>query len=144
MHIFEGDAPNTTRVTTYGSYENLVMSFGLTSAPATFCNIMNNVLYEYLNYFMVIQLDDIIIYSKTLEHYLLYLRIVLQRLGEYQLYVKIEKCELICCEIKSLSLENYYQNFTIGYSKKTTPLTDLLKKMLSGFGKVQVTRLYIL
>lgn len=103
VRIAEGDAPKTTCVTRYGSFEFLVMPFGLTNTPATFCNLMNNVLHEYLDDFVVVYLDDIVIYSRTLEDHLLHLRMVLQRLREYQFYVKMEKCEFACREIKFLS-----------------------------------------
>lgn len=93
VRIAEGDEPKTTCVTRYGSYEFLVMPFGLTNAPTTFCNLMNNVLFEYLDDFVVVYLDDIVIYSCSLEEYLIHLKVVLSRLREYQIYVKMEKCE---------------------------------------------------
>ena len=63
------DEGKTTCVTGYGSYEFLVMLFGLTNALTTFCNLMNDVLFDYLNAFVVVYLDDIVVYSQTLiEH----------------------------------------------------------------------------
>nr|XP_016487127.1 PREDICTED: RNA-directed DNA polymerase homolog [Nicotiana tabacum] len=106
VRIAEADESKTTCVTRYGSYEFLVMPFGLTNVPATFCNLMNDVLYEYLDDFVVVYLDDIVIYNRTLDEHISHLRRVLSHLREYQLYVKMEKC----------------------YSKKAAPLTDLLKK----------------
>ncbi|KAL0388132.1 UNVERIFIED_CONTAM: Retrovirus-related Pol polyprotein from transposon.6 [Sesamum radiatum] len=73
------------------------MPFGLTNAPATFCNLMNDVLYEYLDRFVVVYLDDIVIYSETLNEHVKHLRAVFQKLREYELYAKKEKCEF-CCE----------------------------------------------
>ena len=70
VRITDGDEPKTTCVTRYGSYEFLVMPFGQTNAPATFCNLMNNVLFDYLDGFVVVYLDDIVIYSRTLEEVL--------------------------------------------------------------------------
>ncbi|KAL0307331.1 UNVERIFIED_CONTAM: RNA-directed DNA polymerase [Sesamum radiatum] len=63
--VARGDEPKTTCVMRYGSFEFLVMTFGLTNAPATFCNLTNDVLYEYLDRFVVVYLDDIVI---TLKH----------------------------------------------------------------------------
>ena len=69
VRIEEGDEPKTTCVTRYGSYEFLVMPFGLTNAPATFCNLMNNVVFNYFDDFVVVYLDDIVIYSRSLEEH---------------------------------------------------------------------------
>ena len=102
VRIAEGDEPKTTCVTRYGSYEFLVMPFGLTNAPATFCNLMNNVLFYYLDDFVVVYLDDIVIYSRTLEEHVNHLSLVLSQLRKYTLYVKMEKCEFAQQEIKFL------------------------------------------
>ena len=93
VRIAEGDEPKTTCVTWYGSYEFLVMPFGLTNSPATFCNLMNDVFYEFVDHFIVIYLDDIVIYSESLEDHSEHLGKVLSKLREHQLYVKKEKCE---------------------------------------------------
>ena len=93
MRIAKGDEPKTTYVTRYGSYEFLVMSFGLTNAFATFCNLMNDVFYEFVDRFVVVYLDDIVIYSESLEDHLEHLRKVLSKLREHQLYIKKKKCE---------------------------------------------------
>lgn len=65
VRIAEGDTAKTTMVIKYGSYEFLVMPFGLTNAPATFCNLMNDVLYDFLDKMVVGYLDDIVIYSDS-------------------------------------------------------------------------------
>ena len=75
------------------------MSFGLTNAPATFCNLMNDVFYEFVDCFVVVYLDDIVIYSDSLKDHLEHLRKVLSKLREHQLYVKKEKCEFAQQEI---------------------------------------------
>ena len=93
VRIVEGGEPKTTCMTRYGSYEFLVMPFGLTNAPATFCNLMNDVFYEYVDRFVVVYLDDIVIYSESLEDHLEHLRKVLFKLREHQLFIKKEKCE---------------------------------------------------
>ncbi|WVZ76321.1 hypothetical protein U9M48_024305 [Paspalum notatum var. saurae] len=73
--------------------ELLVMSFGLTNAPAYFMNLMNKVFMEYLDKFVVVFIDDILIYSKTEEEHEEHLRLVLQKLREHKLYAKLSKCE---------------------------------------------------
>ena len=75
------------------------MPFGLTNAPATFCNLMNDVFYEFVDRFIVVYLDDIVIYSESLEDHLEHLKKVLSKLREHQLYVKKEKCEFARQEI---------------------------------------------
>ncbi|KAA0051690.1 uncharacterized protein E6C27_scaffold60G00710 [Cucumis melo var. makuwa] len=69
VRIAEGDEPKTTCVTRYGAFEFLVMPFGLTNAPATFCTLMNQVFHEYLDKFVVVYLDDIVVYSTTMEEH---------------------------------------------------------------------------
>ena len=79
--------------TRYGLYEYLVMSFGLTNAPAYFMYLMNSVFIPELDKFMVVFIDDILVYSKDEEDHAEHLRIVLSRLREHQLYAKFSKCE---------------------------------------------------
>jgi len=68
------------------------MPFGLTNAPATFCTLMNQVFHEYLDQFVVVYLDDIVVYSPTLEEHKVHLKLVFDKLRQNQLYVKKEKC----------------------------------------------------
>ena len=75
---------------------------GLTNAPATFCNLINVVFYEFEDRFVVVYLDDIVIYSESLEDHLEHLRKVLSKLMGHQLYVKNEKCEFAQQEIMFL------------------------------------------
>nr|CAD1823079.1 unnamed protein product [Ananas comosus var. bracteatus] len=86
----------------YGAFEFLVMPFGLTNAPATFCTLMNNLFHDYLDKFVVIYLDDIVVYSKTLEEHVEHLHIVFRTLKEHSLYVKKEKCYFAQKEIMFL------------------------------------------
>ena len=102
VRIAEGDQPKTACVTRYGSYEFLVMPFGLTNAPATFCTLMNKVLQPFLDRFVVVYLDDIVIYSQSLEEHVGHLRQVFWVLRENQLYVKKEKCSFAQHEIPFL------------------------------------------
>ena len=70
------------------------MPFGLTNSPAIFMCLMNNVLHKYLDKFVVVFIDDILIYSKSKEEHEEHLKIVLQVLREHQLYAKFSKCDL--------------------------------------------------
>ena len=102
MCVVEGDEAKTICVTRYGSFGFLVMPFGLTNALATFCNLMNDVIYDFLDSFVVVYLDDIVIYSPTLEDNVVHLEKVLERQRQNRLYVKKEKCEFAQTEIKFL------------------------------------------
>ena len=77
----------------YGHFEFLVMPFGLTNAPAACMDLMNRVFQPYLDQFVVVFIDDILIYSKNREDHENYLKVVLQILREKQLYAKLKKCE---------------------------------------------------
>jgi hypothetical protein len=93
LRIKEADIQKTAFVTRYGQYEFTVMSFGLTNAPAFFMNLMNKVFMEELDKFVVVFIDDILIYSKNREDHKRHLRIVLGKLRAHQLYAKLSKCE---------------------------------------------------
>jgi hypothetical protein len=80
----------------------MVISFGLTNAPAYFMYLMNSVFMPELDKFIVVFIDDILVYSKNEEEHAGYLRIVLQRLRDHRLYVKFSKCDFWLKEIKFL------------------------------------------
>jgi hypothetical protein len=93
LKIRAEDVPKTAFTTRYGLYEFLVMSFGLTNAPAYFMNLMNKVFIEYLDQFVVVFIDDILVYSQNEETHEDHLRLVLQKLRDNQLYAKFSKCD---------------------------------------------------
>uniref|UniRef100_A0A3P9M887 Gypsy retrotransposon integrase-like protein 1 n=1 Tax=Oryzias latipes TaxID=8090 RepID=A0A3P9M887_ORYLA len=93
VRMREGDEWKTAFNTPLGHFEYLVMPFGLTNAPATFQNLVNDVLRDFLNRFVFVYLDDILIYSRDLDEHTHHVREVLSRLLENRLYVKAEKCE---------------------------------------------------
>ena len=88
LWIRKADVSKTTFRTRYGHYEFLVMSFGLTNAPAAFMDLMNRVFRPYVDQFVVVFIDDILVYSKSMEEHVYHLRTVLQTLREHQLYAK--------------------------------------------------------
>ena len=93
LRVQESDVPKTAFRTRYGHYEFLVMPFGLTNVPATFMDLMNQVFQQYLDRFVIVFIDDILVYSSSSEEHLEHLRIVLQTLREQQLYAKLSKCQ---------------------------------------------------
>jgi hypothetical protein len=93
LKIRESDIPKTAFVTRYGQYEFTVMSFGLTNAPAYFMNLMNKVFMEELDKFVIVFIDDILVYSKIVEEHEQHLRVVLGKLRAHKLYAKFSKCE---------------------------------------------------
>jgi hypothetical protein len=86
----------------YGLYEYTLISFGLTNAPAYFMCLMNKVFMEYLDKFIVVFIDDILIFSKTGEEHEAHLRLVMEKLRAHQLYAKFSKCEFWLTEVAFL------------------------------------------
>ncbi|KAK1647758.1 hypothetical protein QYE76_065563 [Lolium multiflorum] len=93
IKIKKEDVPKTAFVSRYGHHEYLVVPFGLTNAPAIFMNLMNKIFMKYLDKFVIVFIDDILIYSKDKEEHAKHLKIVLQTLREHQLYAKFSKCK---------------------------------------------------
>nr|GEW81217.1 putative reverse transcriptase domain-containing protein [Tanacetum cinerariifolium] len=93
LRVWEEDIPKTTFRTRYGHYEFQVMSFGLTNAPAIFMDLMNRVCKPYLNKFVIVFIDDILIYSKNEQEHGEHLKLILELLKKEKLYAKFSKCE---------------------------------------------------
>ncbi|KAD4586096.1 hypothetical protein E3N88_23697 [Mikania micrantha] len=102
LRIQENDIPKTAFRTRYGHYEFLVMPFGLTNTPAVFMDLMNRVCKPYLDKFMIVFIDDILIYSKNQEEHAEHLRLVLELLKKEQLYAKFSKCDFWIREVQFL------------------------------------------
>ncbi|KAJ9556477.1 hypothetical protein OSB04_011091 [Centaurea solstitialis] len=102
LKVREEDIPKTAFRTRYGHYEFLVMSFGLTNAPAAFMDLMNRVCRPYLDKFVIVFIDDILIYSKTAEEHGDHLRKILEMLKRERLYAKFSKCEFWLKEVQFL------------------------------------------
>jgi hypothetical protein len=152
------DIPKTAFSTRYGLYEYLVLSFGLTNAPAYFMYLMTK-----LDKFVVVFMDDILVYSKNKEEHAEHFRIVLQRLRDHKLYAKFSKCEFWLDSVKFLGhtisnegisvdsskvqevikwrppksvlqirsflgLAGYYRHFVPDFSRIAKPMTELFKK----------------
>eukprot|EP00253_Pinus_taeda_P023509 PITA_23509 len=102
IRIKDEDIAKTAFRTQYGHYEFVVLPFGLTNAPATFMCLMNSVFHQFLEKFVLIFIDDILIYSRSKEEHEEHLRMVLQTLREHQLYAKLSKCDFYKEEIQYL------------------------------------------
>ncbi|GJU49691.1 putative reverse transcriptase domain-containing protein [Tanacetum coccineum] len=94
LRVHEDDIPKTAFRTKYGHFEFTVMPFGLTNAPAVFMDLMNRVCKPYLDKFVIVFIDDILIYSKTNEDHEVHLRLVLELLRKEKLYAKFSKCKI--------------------------------------------------
>ena len=102
LWVKDVDVPKTPFRTQHGHYEFLVMPFGLTNAPAAFRDLMNRVFQPYLDQFVVVFIDDILVYSKDAQEHEHHLMIVLQILREKQLFAKLRKCDFWLKEVSFL------------------------------------------
>jgi hypothetical protein len=102
VRIAEGDAQKTAFRTRYGHFEFTVLPFGLTNAPATFMQLMQDIFRKYLDDFVIIFLDDILIYSRTEKDHADHIRKVLEKLRQHKLFAKISKCEFFQTKINFL------------------------------------------
>ncbi|GJY46603.1 putative nucleotidyltransferase, ribonuclease H [Tanacetum coccineum] len=93
LRVRDEDIPKTAFRTRYGHYEFQVMPFGLTNAPAVFMDLMNRVCKPYLDKFVIVFIDDILIYSRNKEEHANHLRIILELLRKEKLYAKFSKCD---------------------------------------------------
>ncbi|KAA0047905.1 retrotransposon protein, putative, Ty3-gypsy subclass [Cucumis melo var. makuwa] len=139
LRIKDSDVPKTAFLSKYGHYEFIVMSFGLTNAPTVFMDLMNRVFREFLDTFVIVFIDDILIYSKTEAEHEGHLRMVLETLRANKLYAKFSKSKIeavtswprpsTVSEVRSfLGLAGYYRRFVENFSRKATPLTHLTRK----------------
>jgi hypothetical protein len=102
IRIDAEDVPKTAFTSRHGHYEWLVLPMGLTNAPASFMSLMENTFREELDKFVVVFLDDILIYSRTIEEHEEHLRLAFRRLRANKLYVKESKCEFFKREVEFL------------------------------------------
>ncbi|GKB43222.1 putative reverse transcriptase domain-containing protein [Tanacetum coccineum] len=102
LRVREEDIPKTAFRTRYGHFEFTVMPFGLTNAPAIFMDLMNRVCKPYLDKFVIVFIDDILIYSKSEEEHEVHLKTILDLLEKEKLYAKFSKCEFWLKEVQFL------------------------------------------
>ncbi|MBW0551647.1 hypothetical protein O181_091362 [Austropuccinia psidii MF-1] len=132
LRIKEGDEHLTCFRTKYGSYEYLVMPFGLTNAAASFQNLVNDIFYDLLDIYVVVYLDDIMVFSKSEEEHVTCVSTVLSRLTINNLFAKVSKCLFPVTSVEYLgyvvSSKGLNMDQGKNYSKKISSLTSLLKK----------------
>ncbi|GJS20029.1 putative reverse transcriptase domain-containing protein [Tanacetum coccineum] len=124
----EEDIPITAFRTRYGHFEFQVMSFGLTNAPAVFMDLMNRVCKPYLDKFVIVFIDNMLVYSKDKEEHGKHLKIILELLNKERLYAKFTKCDFWLDLVQFPGLARYYQRFIEGFSLISKPLTKLTQK----------------
>ncbi|PKI73762.1 hypothetical protein CRG98_005833 [Punica granatum] len=99
LKIKDFDVPKTAFRTRYGHYEFLVMPFGLTNAPAAFVDLMNRVFQPYLDQFVVVFIDDILVYLRNKDEHEEHFRVVLRILRKRKFYGKFSKCEFLLDQV---------------------------------------------
>ncbi|GJV92578.1 putative reverse transcriptase domain-containing protein [Tanacetum coccineum] len=134
LRVRDEDIPKTAFKTRYGHYEFQVMPFGLTNAPAVFMDLMNRVCKPYLDKFVIVFIDDILIYSRNKEEHANHLRIILELLKKEKLYAKFSKCDFWIRIVNTSILRTHrllskiYQRFIKDFSKIVKSLTELTQK----------------
>ncbi|XP_059650519.1 uncharacterized protein LOC132296326 [Cornus florida] len=155
LRIREEDIPKTAFRTRYGLYEFLVMPFRLTNTPAAFMDLMNQVFQPYLDQFVVVFVNDILIYSKTKEEHKRHLSITLQTLREHQLCAKFEKCDFWNEQIQFLghmiskdgvsvdsakveAVMSWKQPTTVTEIRSFLGLARYYRRFIEGFSKIAI------
>jgi hypothetical protein len=153
LKIRTEDIPKTTFTAGYGLYVFLVMSFGLTNAPAYFMNLMNKVFMEYLDQFVVVFVEDILVYSQNEEAHGNHLRLVLQKFRDNQLYAKFSKCDFWLKEVAFLGhiitnrginvdpgkiseILNWKQPTDVSKIRSFLGLAGYYRRFIEGFSKI--------
>ena len=147
IRIKKEDIHKTTFRTRYGHYEFLVMPFGLTNAPATFMTLMNDIFREYLDQFVIVYLDDILIYSKTKGEHFQHVKKVLGKLREHRLFGKISKCEFFKDEVEYLGHYISSKGISVDQHKidavKTWPIPTNISELRSFLGLASYYRKFV-
>ncbi|XP_052187706.1 uncharacterized protein LOC127798285 [Diospyros lotus] len=160
MKIKQEDVPKTAFRSRYGHYEYLVMPFGLTNAPAAFMDLMNRTFKPYLDKFVIVFIDDILIYSASESNHEKHLRIVLQTLKDHKLYAKFSKCEFWLTQVAFLghiisaegiavdpakieAVQKWQAPKTVGEIRSFLGLAGYYRRFVEGFSKISapLTRL---
>ncbi|GJR36195.1 putative reverse transcriptase domain-containing protein [Tanacetum coccineum] len=152
LRVQEEYISKTAFRTRYGHYEFQVMPFGLTNAPAVFMDLMNRVCKPYLDKFVIVFIDDILIYSKNKQVHEEHLKLILELLKKEELYARYSKCKFWIPKVQFLGhvidsqgLAGYYRRFIEGFSKIAKPMTKLTQKKVNfEWGNKQETTFQLL
>ncbi|GJX45711.1 putative reverse transcriptase domain-containing protein [Tanacetum coccineum] len=153
LRVHEDDIPKATFRTRYGHFEFTVMPFGLTNAPAVFMDLMNRVCRPYLDKFVIVFIDNILIYSKTQDEHVEHLRLVLELLKKEKLYGKFSKCEFWLREVHFLghvingneiyvdpikieAVKNWKALRTLSEVRSFLGLTGYYRRFIENFSKI--------
>ncbi|KAL0544901.1 hypothetical protein IC582_020031 [Cucumis melo] len=117
LRIKDSDIPKTAFCSRYGDYEFIVMSFGLMNAPTVFMDLMNRVFKNFLDTFVIVFIDDILIYFKTKAKHEKHLRMVLETLRTNKLYAKFSKCEFWLKQVSFLGYVVSKDGFSVDLAK---------------------------
>ena len=153
LRVRSEDVPKTAFRTRYGHYEFLVMSFGLTNALVAFMDLMNRVFKPYLDQFVVVFIDDILVCSKSREEHECRLITILQTLRDKQLYAKLKKCEFWLGKVSFLrhvvtkdgisvdpgkvdAMSNWRRPNTMTEIRSFLGLASYYRRFIKGFSKI--------
>ncbi|GKF66439.1 putative reverse transcriptase domain-containing protein, partial [Tanacetum coccineum] len=132
LRVREEDIPKTAFRTRYGHFEFTVMPFGLTNAPMLFMDLMNCVRRPYLDKFVIVFINDILVYSKSKEEHEVHLKLILELLEKEKLFGKFSKYEFWKQEVHFIehvvNSKGYYRRFITNFLKIAKPLTLLTQK----------------
>ena len=147
IRVKASDVEKTAFTTKYGQFEFLVMPMGLCNAPASFQSLMNTIFHDCIDVFLVVYLDDLLIFSRTLDDHMKHLDIVLQRLQQHELYVGPSKCEFLKQDIEFLGLRVGTQGIKVGEDRiqevKNWPTPKSLTEVRGFAGLLQFFRRFI-
>ncbi|GJV52582.1 putative reverse transcriptase domain-containing protein [Tanacetum coccineum] len=153
LRVCDEEIPKTAFRTRYGNHEFQVMPFGLTNAPAVFMDLINRVCKPYLDKFVIIFIDDILIYSKSEEEHAEHLKLILELLKNEELYAKFSKCEFLLLKVKFLghvidskgihvdpakieSIKDWTSPKTLTEIRQFLGLSSYYRRFIEGFSKI--------
>ena len=153
MRIKQEDVPKIAFRSRYSHYEYLVMLFRLTNAPAAFMDLINRTFRPYLDKFVIVFIDDILIYSASEHEHTDHLRIVMQTLKDHELYAKFSKCEFWLTQVAFLghiisaegiavdpakikAIQEWQAPKTVGEIQSFLGLAGYYKRFVEGFSKI--------